>query len=142
MSSYRKKSDWGCLAWFILAFAIIAAVLCVILLATSPSGGGGSPCQSLSNNDRLGKGNSTRLVKLVGSTANVTDVSFPVGTTGGGGGKPAPVKPVPVKPGPAIQPVKPTLSKPVPVSTAKPPQGGSGGLHKGPKVDIDIGDCD
>lgn len=88
MSSYRKKSDWGCLAWFLLAFAIIAVVLCLIVLASTPSGGGGGPCQSLANNDRLDVGNSTKPVKLVGDNDGVTYVSYPVKPSGKGGSKP------------------------------------------------------
>lgn len=90
MSSYREKSDWGCLAWFLLAFAIIAVVLCLIVLASTPSGGGGSPCQSLANNDRLDMGNSTKPVKLVGDNGGVTYVSYPVQLDGRVGGKPTP----------------------------------------------------
>jgi hypothetical protein len=123
MSSYRKKSDWGCLAWFILAFAIIAAVLCVILLASTPSGGGGSPCQTLPNLDRPSEGNSTGPVKRGRTNGVVTYISSPVTTTAGGGRKPTPVKPGPAK-------------------TQKPPQGGSGGHHKPSKVEVDPGDCD
>lgn len=110
MSSYQKKSDWGCLTWFLVAFAILALVITVIVLASAPSGGGAGPCQSLSNLDRLGRGNSTGPVKWSSATEGVTHVSSPVRT-----------------------------AKP---KTQKPPQGGSGGSHKPPKVDIDLGDCD
>jgi len=138
MSSYQRKSDWGCLAWFMLAFAILAAVLCVIMLASAPSGGGGSPCQSLSNNDRLGKGNSTGPVKWSDTSGGVTYVSFPVGATARSSSKPAPSS-SPIKPGPALKPVMTGKGQ---TETQKPPRGGSGGSHKPHKVDIDLGDCD
>jgi hypothetical protein len=124
MSSYQKKSDWGCLGWFLLAFAVLCLVILAIVLATTPSGGGAGPCQSLSNNDRLGKGNSTAPVKW--SRAAVTVV--PVGSS-----------PRPVKPAPAVKPVLPNNGQP---KTQKPPQGGSGGSHKPSKHKLDLDDCD
>lgn len=113
MSSYRKKSDWGCVGWFLLAFTILSVVIWLIVLASTPSGGGSGGCQSLANLDRLYKGNSTAPVKY-----RQTTVFHPVGVSGGSGSRPAQPK------------------------TQKPPKGGSGSPHKAPHVDLDIGDCD
>lgn len=135
--SYRKKSDWGCLGWFLLAFAILALILLVIVLASTPSGGGAGRCESRTNLDRLDRGNSTVLVKWSVATEGVTHISSPDRTTGGSGSKPAPKPVSPVKPGPAPQPVTPDKGQPT-----KPPQGGSGGSHKAPHIDLDIEDCD
>lgn len=36
MTIYRKKSDWGCLPWFLLAFVILGLIIVLISLAASP----------------------------------------------------------------------------------------------------------
>lgn len=133
MTIYRKKSDWGCLPWFLLAFVILGLIIVLISLAASPSGGSGGPCGSLSNPGEARRTDSTTAVKWAGHTSGVMQVSSSGTSTGGAGGKGSSGS----RPGPAPKPVSPV--KPAPV---KPPQGGSTGKPKSPKIKIDVDDCD
>lgn len=131
MTIYRKKSDWGCLPWFLLAFVILGLIIVLISLAASPSGGSGGPCGSLSNPGEARRTDSTTAVKWAGHTSGVMQVSSSGTSTGGKGSSGS-------KPGPAPKPVSPV--KPAPPQS--PPKGTPGGKVKSPKVKIDVDGCD
>lgn len=133
--SNRNKQDWGCLHWFLLAFAILAVAIVLLVMLASPSkDGGSSPCQSMLNEHQIGRSYDHFSVVKGTSVSDVRHIGTKPGP-GSGAKPPAPApKPAPVKPAP----VKPNLTKQGPAKPSKAPSKPS----KRPKVDVDLPDCD
>lgn len=150
--SSKNRQDWGCLHWFILGFAIFAmAIFLLVMLVTPSSDGDDNSCQSMNVQVpvivrghplrgalRSSQGNDQPLTNILsvgfsGRSLHPGELRHTVTKPGPGAGPkgPAPAKPNLNKQGPA----KPGLGQPKP---SKGPQK----APKGPKVSLDLDDCD
>lgn len=150
----KTKNDWGCLQWFILAFLLLAVVLTLIIMVSSPSGGrskcqgalfnkGVAPVNQVSNSYRVSPfrgdhrpfASSNYLVKTIvaGSTGHLwsgesdvhhTDLVVSLSSS------PGTVAQATSRPKPK--------SKDAPRKPTKGPSGASGGI----KLDLDSDECD
>lgn len=145
--SNKNRQDWGCLQWFLLGFAILAVAVFLLVMLTTPSGGGGS-CQSMNVQgvilvrkaapEAATRSSSTTeqpLKTIVAEPLGRVDV-HPVQLAGKPGPGAGPKAPAPAKPNLNKQgPAKPGLGQ-------QKPSKAPGKPHKAPKVDLDMDDCD